>query len=511
MRTLPELDEEANIEDPRLAPCDIDTVDGPVPGLCGTLVVPERQDDESTTLSIPIQRIKAQTPGADALPILVLGNGPGQSNFQFIPPKELTKANDLIRVGYRGTDSSVTLECNEIAAVIRETPALTEPHLDRLRTAATDCLERQQRSGHRLEDFTLEAVARDLVAALETFEYERIHVLADGFGLQVALELHARYPDRVERIVATSPAPLGPFLLNAATFQAHLEAIAGRCAASDACAAQTDDLLSSFERARGSLPSRWGFTSVDSGRLTLVTALSLLARESTVRAVDAWASAGSGSHAGLAMMSWLGDNIGQNVFVWGDALAKTAPLALARETNHRDANERNVTHLLGSPARLMLFGAAPNGALLPEARPRPLPERRPDALFIHGTVDPTRAVALESFESELGSVQTLIVEDLVLASEAWLLQPSNLARVVAEFVNGGQPSAAQLVKQPWSFEPGLRLGTMQWFLTVLTVIIPLLLGAFVFLLFRRVKRTIDLERAEHASQLSGGDDSQSRS
>lgn len=538
MRTLPELDEEASLQDPRLEPCEVDTFDGPVQGLCGTLVVAEREGEPEKVLSLPLQRIRGQAPGADALPVVYLGNGPGQSNFSFLPPRELTQGNDFVRLGYRGADSSVTLECDEVARVIRETPALTDAHLDQVRQATNDCLQRLNESGHSLSDFGLDDVARDLHAALDVLDYERVHVLADGFGLEVALAFVERFPGRVERIVATSPAPVGPFLLDAESLQSHLDAIAGRCAASDHCG--SDDLLTDIHRAREALPSRWVFTSIDSGRLSLVTALSLLGRESTVRAVDAWAAAGDGSYAGLAMMSWLGDSIGQNLFIWGDALAKTVPLAFDPERNYREENQRTPERPLGAPARLLLYGAAPDSQWLPlpdrrsspeeaatETGPSPeagadpednrsevetptdLPPRTPGppaALFVHGTVDPTRPGAHAAFAGRLAAIEQVTIEEAVLASEAWALQPNEMARLVADYLNRGEVDGSRLTKLPWTFAPQLRLSTMQWVLTVLTVALPLLLFYFVYLLFRRVKRTIEQERTE---QLGAGSDQSS--
>ncbi|MEM6532203.1 MAG: hypothetical protein AAF654_06245 [Myxococcota bacterium] len=504
MRTIPELDEEASREDARLNPCELDTADGPVNGLCGTLVVPEdRSAPDGATLSLPVQRIRGQTPGANALPIVFLGNGPGQTNFTYLPPKELTEANDFLRLGYRGVDSSVTLECNEVAFVARQTPALTDDHLDDLATAAGSCLERLMQGGHSLSNFGVNAVAADIAAALELFEYKKAHFLADGFGIQSALAFADAHPDRVGRLVALSPAPLGPFLLPPQAIQAQLETLARRCAASERCSSAGDDLVANIASARSALPSRWGFTSIDSGRLSLVTAVSLVGRESTVRAMDAWQAGANGSAAGLAMMSWLGDNISQNVFVWGDALAKTVPLGLDPEVDYREADSRGET-LLGSPVRLLLFGGRPDAGLLPDPPRQPGPSTTVmDALFVHGTVDPTRDIAQSSLASRFRSVQLAAVEEAVLASEAWAIQPNEFSRMITGYLNTGAVDSSSLVRTSWSFAPSLRMATIQWFMTVLTVVIPLLLGAFILLLFRRVKRTIETERAEHAASISG--------
>lgn len=504
MRTLPDLDEEASPGDPRLAACEIEALDGVAAGLCGTLVVPERRGDNAgATLAIPIQRIRASTPAVDALPIAYLGNGPGQSNFQFRPPRALAQGNDVLRMGYRGTDSSVTLQCDEVASVIRAVPALTENHLDEVRRAASDCIARLADSGHRLSDFGVDAVADDLAATLDVFEYERVHLLADGFGIQTAFAFAERYPERIGRLVVTSPAPLGPFLLSARELDDHLEALAGRCAQSSHCSQTTDDLIAALRTPRDQLPHRWAFTSIDSGRISLVTAMSLLGQESTARAIDAWTAASQGSNAGLAMMSWLGDSVGQNLFIWGDALAKAMPLGFDPEHDYR-ASEKRGPSVLGSPARLLLFGAAPDSDTPAQVDLNQAPETlSAETLLVYGSLDPTRAVASRAFASRLENVRDLTIGEAVLASEAWLARPREMAGMVAEFLNGGEPATDSVTKMPWSFEPTLRMSTMQWFMTILTIVIPVVLFAFIALMLRRLRRTIELERAEHAAERDG--------
>ncbi|MEO1173610.1 MAG: hypothetical protein AAFX94_16405, partial [Myxococcota bacterium] len=206
-----------------------------------------------------------------------------------------------------------------------------------------------------------------------------------------------------------------------------------------------------------------------------------------------------GSAAGLAMMSWLGDNISQNVFVWGDALAKAVPLGLDPSVDYRKLDSRGST-LFGSPVRLLLFGGRPKEALLPPATGAANTVEI-DALFVHGTVDPTREIARSALVPRFRSVETVTVEEAVLASEAWAMQPNEFSRMVDAYLNRGAVESGSLVRTPWTFVPTLRMATMQWFMTVLTVLLPLLLAGFIYLLFRRVKRTIEAERAEQQNAL----------
>lgn len=505
MRTLPEIDDAATSENARLTPCEIASTNGTMSGVCGTLVVPERYNStESRQISIPIQRIRAPSPDPDALPIVYLGNGPGQSNFTFRPPKALVQKNDFVQMGFRGIDSSVTLECHEVAVVARQTPALTHSHLDAIADATRSCLERLAAADHTLSDFDLSSVARDLQATIELFEYPRVHLLTDGFGIQSAIAFAIQNPSRVARVVSLSPAPLGPMLLSSEDIQSHLQTIANRCALSTYCKSRSEDLLADLASTREFLPSRWWFSSLDPGRISLVTALSLSARESTVRTIDAWQDAANGSPAALATMSWLGDNLSQNVFVWGDALAKTLPTLLDTDVFDRSKHQPGKT-MLGSPIRLMLFGGLPPG-LRPKirsaahARATTAIDLSINALFVHGTLDPTRRDSRSTLAPRFQHVDWVTIEDAVLGSEAWATQPNELSRVLTRYLNYGSVDTRPLVRHPWKFAPKLKFGTMHRLMTAATFLLPVLLGGLVFLLFRRVKRALEIERAHRQTE-----------
>src|SRR5512134_269824 len=82
---------------------------------CGTLVVPENWDKaDSRLIALPVVHFPAR--GANpAEPIFVLRGGPGESNlFSGTPPDWILKNHDVVNVGYRGVDGTVTLDCPEV-------------------------------------------------------------------------------------------------------------------------------------------------------------------------------------------------------------------------------------------------------------------------------------------------------------------------------------------------------------------------------------------------------------
>ncbi|HET7010341.1 MAG TPA: hypothetical protein VFI11_06165, partial [Anaerolineales bacterium] len=86
---------------------------------CGTLVVPENWDKaDSRLIALPVVRFPAS--GANpAEPIFWLGGGPGESNlFGGTPPDWILKNHDLVSVGFRGVEGTVTLDCPEVNRLI---------------------------------------------------------------------------------------------------------------------------------------------------------------------------------------------------------------------------------------------------------------------------------------------------------------------------------------------------------------------------------------------------------
>ena len=86
---------------------------------CGTLVVPENWDKAGSRLiALPVVRIPASGPNP-AEPVFYLQGGPGQSNLSWAPPDWLLENHDVVFVGYRGIDGTVTLSCPEVNHLLK--------------------------------------------------------------------------------------------------------------------------------------------------------------------------------------------------------------------------------------------------------------------------------------------------------------------------------------------------------------------------------------------------------
>jgi hypothetical protein len=85
---------------------------------CGTLMVLEnRSDPDSRLIVLPVTRIPAAGE-APAEPIFWLGGGPGSSNMGYRRVEWFHENHDIVLVGYRGIDGSVSLDCPEIGEAL---------------------------------------------------------------------------------------------------------------------------------------------------------------------------------------------------------------------------------------------------------------------------------------------------------------------------------------------------------------------------------------------------------
>lgn len=85
----------------------------------GTFIVPENRNKvDSRLIHLPVVRIYA-TGENPAEPVFLLAGGPGQSNIWKSPPEWLLLNHDIVMIGYRGVDGSVSFNCPEVEEALK--------------------------------------------------------------------------------------------------------------------------------------------------------------------------------------------------------------------------------------------------------------------------------------------------------------------------------------------------------------------------------------------------------
>jgi pimeloyl-ACP methyl ester carboxylesterase len=156
-------------------------------------------------VSLLVARVKArQRGGATQPPLIVLAGGPGQSATDAFLVGGLSVLypaywkRDVIIFDQRGTGRSGLLRCRR----------LERTNLFGAGPAAGACA---RSLGARRAFYTTRDTDDDIDALRAALEAERVALYGTSYGTKVALSYARRYPDRVERLVLDSVAPVeGP-------------------------------------------------------------------------------------------------------------------------------------------------------------------------------------------------------------------------------------------------------------------------------------------------------------
>ncbi|HLF20087.1 MAG TPA: alpha/beta fold hydrolase, partial [Bacteroidota bacterium] len=169
----------------------------------GFIVVNENPSDTlSRRNMLPVLRIRSasKNPGE---PIFWLNGGPGHSNMKYRPFAALLENHDIVLVGYRGVDGSISLKSDKIENALEgaDGDLLSDKSLRSLSEALESFSKSLRDNNVDLAHYTIVDVISDLESARNAFGYGRINLLSVSYGTRVALIYSYLHPGIVLRSV----------------------------------------------------------------------------------------------------------------------------------------------------------------------------------------------------------------------------------------------------------------------------------------------------------------------
>jgi pimeloyl-ACP methyl ester carboxylesterase len=333
----------------------------------GTLVVPQnRRDPDSRLIELPVVRVRTRRhdPGA---PVFILGGGPGARNV--FTEKVLEDAaiadrvvlwylesHDVVMVGYRGVDGSVTLTAPEFRATLSKlrTP-LSEGGMERLGNALDRDLKGMIGRGIDLAGYNIVEVADDIEAARAKLGYETVDLLSVSFGGQVAYTYCLEYPERVHRNVICMDAPGHLAVWDCKTVDSQLEYYARLWARDEIRVARCKDLVLTVRAVLDSLSQRG---QPDPGKVKIMTMLMLYSTSGAAYVFDAYIDAYRGNYEKLSLLSSAFDYGMHRATIWGDLFLKLYSTGDFDPNEERGADFDSPDCVMGSPIAQLFFGPA---------------------------------------------------------------------------------------------------------------------------------------------------------
>ena len=424
----------------------------------GTLAVPERRDDpDSRMIELPIVRIRA-TGVQPAEPIFWFEGGPGQSNMDTFDFDFFIEKHDHVMVGYRGVDGSVSLECEEVKAALKQVDdVLADAALDRVGEAYAACWARLQGAGVDVHGYTTVEVVRDVESARRALGYETINLMAESYGTRLAYLYGVMYPQAIRRSLMIGANPPGGLVWDPAQADAFIEHYARLWAADPEASARAEDLTETIRTVSQNMPRRWLFLPIHPGNVKASAHSMLFHRSSAAMVFDTYVAAANGDASGLWMISVVAPFIFPDIVNWGDNASKavSADYDPARDYRRELVPDDAV---FGAPLGRFLWGPGGHWPIrpIPDAYRRLQPSPV-ETLVINGNVD--FLTPAENTERDLmpnlPNGAHVVLAEMGHIGDLWGVQPATTHRILTSFLETGVADTAGYRYVPMNFAVGM--------------------------------------------------------
>jgi len=462
---------------------------------CGTLVVPEnRSDPGSQLIALPVIRVRALSPDPSE-PIFYFVGGPGSSNLHFQHLEGLVDEHDIVQVGYRGMDGSVTLECPEVTQAIKDAKPdfLSQESLANIGDAWTRCGMRLGFEGIDLDGYTMPETIEDNEAARVALGYERINLLGGSYGTRLEQIYMYMHPDSLHRVIQISVNPPGNMVWEPEYIDRLIKYDAELCAQNPECNARTDNLAETMQNVIHNIPNRWLFIPIDPGIVRADAFALLFHRGSAAQVYDVLLAAEAGDPSGLALLSLVGELIFPSMNTWGFAasIATSADLDPGRDY----CTEMNPPNsMMGAPISeyywcSLQYGKWPTALIAEEYRQ--VQPTNVETLLVSGNVDFSTPVWMATKEllPVLSNAEQVILSEFGHTDDIWSLQPEATIHLLTTFYDSGEVDDSFYTYQPMDFNVGfMSFPLLAKVMVVVIILVPLLLAALVWLMVRRIQR-----------------------
>ncbi len=458
---------------------------------CGTLFVPEnREVDGSRLIALPVVRVPASGPNP-AEPVFFLQGGPGQSNLSWAPPGWLLEKHDVVFVGYRGIDGTLTLACPEVNRLLKThvgKDLLSEQARKEYVAAVEQCAATHQEAGVDLSGYTIPGVIEDVEAARIALGYERINLLSESYGTRVAQVYAYLHPDSLHRLVLVAVNTPGRFIWDPADLDETIRYIGKLCAQDATCSSRTGDLAQTMYAVNHNMPKRWLFFNIDPDTIRLGTHFMFFGNPNMAVVIDAYLAAAEGDPSGLAMANLMTSLAPIDQQIFGDQVSKAVSTDLEKYGEIDSVSLGD--SIMGAPMSEWIWPMAKTWPveLIPKAL-REFQESDVEMLLVNGTVDfGTPPKALDEVKPFYHKAQMVLLPEFSHTGDVFTLQPEAFERLITSYYDTGVADDSLYVYQPLSFTPSLSLTVIAKLLVAAMVLLPGLLILGAVLVVRRIRR-----------------------
>jgi pimeloyl-ACP methyl ester carboxylesterase len=414
-----------------------------------------RTDIASGHLSLPVHIYKSpsKTP---AEPIVYMTGGPGQSNFDFVPPKAFLTDHDFIIIGYRGVDGSVKLKSKEIAKSMKgiHHKLLSSESLDYICSCMQKYNEDLIKKGIDINNFTIIDVIDDFEEVRNILGYSKINLYSASYGTRVALLYSYRYPNAIKRSVMVGINPPGHFIWlpeNTTRIIKKYDSIYNAQPE-----AEKISIEESIRVAFAQIPEKWSFFRLDPNKIKAASFALLLSKKSAAMVFDAYKNAAvKKDYSGLYLMQLAYDIIFPKKMIWGDVFCKGFSADFDSTINYRQLLKSDYTSIGAPLSKLYTLGATCWPIKMLDEEYRKTKMSYTETLMISGNLDNTNPaeIATDELLPLLPNGKQIILKDMSHCGDLIWLQYEAYKHMVLKYFDECLVDTALFNYDPVSFRP----------------------------------------------------------
>ncbi len=316
----------------------------------GTIVVKEnRNKSDSRLITLPVKKIHSLNKNPKE-PIFLLFGGPGISNLREAPFLSLLENHDIVMVGYRGIDGSVSLQSPEIpAAMITEGNPFNKENIKKISEASLNEFNRLKSEGIDIDAYNMIEVIDDFEDAKKALGYDKINLFGLSYGTRLAYLYGVRYPESINRTFLEGVNPPGHFVWEPEDIDSLYHYMGEQWKLKPENFKKSPDIVKTIENVLSTLPVKWKKITVNPDKVKTMMFMMAYTQKGIVQTFDAFIAADNGDYRGLAFLSMAFDQLpnmpGMN---WGENISKA--LSADFDPNRDYINEMEPKgSLIGSP------------------------------------------------------------------------------------------------------------------------------------------------------------------
>ncbi len=448
----------------------------------GIIIVPEnRSKPDSRLIEIPFIQIHA-TGDNISEPVFFLNGGPGSPNidsYHFV--SNLIENHDIVLVGYRGVEGSVTLDLPEIDEFFANMPGeLTEKStLDLMAEAYSEGATRLQKEGVDTDGYIITEVLYDIDLVRRSLGYNKINLFSASYGTRLAMIYDWMFPSTVNRSAMIGVNPPGRFVWRPEIMDQHLKYYAELYKKDPVYGNPEIDIAEIIRKNSREIPDAWLFIPIKKGYVLMSTFIMLYSTDNAPKLFDAWLAADKGDWSGIAMISISMEFMLAGQLLWGDLASKSSSadydfdpeLDLMKEFMPENS-------IIGAPGTLLGIGALgwPAKRIPDSLRTVQYSDTR--TLLINGNIDVSTP---EQFGRKellpfLKNGTQIIISEAAHTQDIFGKQRPALDHMLKKFFKTGIVDDSKYKYEPMNFKVGLSFQSIMKLSLAAIILVIVLIG-----------------------------------